>query len=318
MTDVDEVFADGAHRRAAETALASVTAERPRTVEPLGRGNRKRTAVVRFDGRGPVVVQLCDERTWLRTESVLLTGIRRRTDVPVPPVLAADVTDGVAFLVTAYVPGDDLHEQFAGLDRERQRQISLRFGTYLGQLHEQFRFDGYGPLAVDDGALTAQSGDWCGWIAEYGRTAVERLPPDFDPIRGDLRAVFAGQSRDQSPPARLFPWDLRPGNAVVADGRVTAVLDWETPMAAAPALSVAKAEYLVADWYANHPEPLRTAFVEGYETVRDYPAVRPVHRVAAVTDSAVDSTGAVTNPGYPELDREAAVAFHRETLADLG
>jgi hypothetical protein len=132
-----------------------------------------------------------------------------------------------------------------------------------------------------------------------------------------LRAVFAGQSRDQSPPARLFPWDLRPGNAVVADGRVTAVLDWEAPMAAAPALSVAKAEYLVAGWYADHPEPLRTAFVEGYETVRDYPAVRPVHRVAAVTDSAVDSTGAVTNPGCPELDREAAVAFHRETLADL-
>jgi len=207
MTDVDGVFADGAHRRAAETALASVTAERPRTVEPLGRGNRKRTALVRFDGRGPV--------------------------------------------------------------------------------------------AVDDGALTAQSGDWHGWPAEYGRTAVERLPPDFDPIRGALRAVFAGQSPDQSPPARLFPWDLRPGNAVVADGRVTAVLDWEAPMAAAPALSVAKAEYLVADWYADHPEPLRTA---SYATAVE-PRQRSTDSDAAFLLVGVGSGALAGGPGLDALTR---------------
>jgi hypothetical protein len=65
------------------------------------------------------------------------------------------------------------------------------------------------------------------------------------------------------------------------------------------------------------PEPLRRAFVAGYEAVRGYPDVRPAHRVAAIADSAVDSTGAVTNPRYPELDREEAVAVHREALANL-
>lgn len=317
MTYAPAVFADQGFQRAAEAALESAVTEQPRTVEPLGRGNRKRTELLRFDSRSPVVLQLCKEQTWLRTESVLLAQIGERTNVPVPSVLAADVTDGVAFMITAYVSGEDLHEQFTELGRERQRQISLTFGTYLGTLHDQFRFDGYGALAVDDGALTAHSGDWHEWLAEYGRTAVEKLPVEFAPIREELRAVFDEQSREQQPAARLFPWDFRPGNAVVAGGQVAAILDWEAPIAAAPALSVAKAEYLVARWYADDPAPLREAFIRGYERIREYPDVRPVHRVAAIADSAVDSTGAVTNPGYPELDREAAVAFHRESLAGV-
>lgn len=316
MTGATEVFADSDYRHAAETALESVTTERPRSVEPLGRGNRKRTAIVRFGRRGPVVLQLCDEQTWLRTESALLAEIRQRTSVPVPPVLAADVTNGVAYMVTSYVPGEDLHARFVGLDREQQRSIARTFGRYLGSLHERFQFDGYGTIVVEDGDLVAQSDDWRGWLAEYGRTAVGRLPTEFDPMRERLRAVCTRPVTD-APTASLFPWDFRPGNAIVADERVTAILDWEAPMAAAPALSAAKAEYLVARWYVDDPEPLRAAFVTGYERVREYPDVRPVHRVGAIADSAVDSTGTVTNPGYPERDRPAAVAFHREALADL-
>jgi hypothetical protein len=309
-------FADEAVQQAAERGLRSVTGEQPRTVEPLDRGNRKRTAVVRFDDRGPVVLQLCDERTWLRTESTLLTQIRERTDVPVPPVLAAGVTNGIAYMVTSYVPGDDLHTRFVGLDSEHQCRLARSFGVYLGMLHERFRFDGYGTIRVDDGALVTGAGNWSEWLTGYGQQAVERLPSEFDPVRGMLRSVLAGSDRGR-PPARLFPWDFRPGNAIVADGAVAAILDWETPKAAAAALPAAKAEYLVARWYVDDPAPLRRAFVEGYGTVREYPDVRPAHRVAAIADTAVDSNGVVTNPGYPELDREAAVSFHREALADL-
>lgn len=48
-----------------------------------------------------------------------------------------------------------------------------------------------------------------------------------------------------------------------------------------------------------------------------YREVRPDHRAAAIADSAVDSNGVVTNPDYPELDRERAIRFHREALAEL-
>jgi hypothetical protein len=38
--------------------------------------------------------------------------------------------------------------------------------------------------------------------------------------------------------------------------------------------------------------------------------------VAAIADSAVDSHGVVTRPGYPEADRERAIRFHRRALAE--
>jgi len=86
-------------------------------------------------------------------------------------------------------------------------------------------------------------------------------------------------------------------------------------MAAPPALSLANSEYLVADWYVDEPAPLRAAFRAGYERVRSLPTVRSVHRVVAIADSAVDSRGAVTNPGYPERERAASVDFHRAALS---
>lgn len=317
MTGNTDWFGEAMYDRAADRVLDSFVSGQPFTLEPLNRGNRKQTAIVRFDHRGPVVLQLCAEQTWLRTESALLREIRERTAVPVPPVLSAGVTDEVAFMITAYVPGDDLHEQFTRLDRESQRELSESFGAYLGTLHDEFQFTGYGALTVDDGHLVGRSTDWGTWLEQYGRTAIERLPAEFDAIRETLRTLCAREPPGGRPVATLFPWDFRPGNALIAGETVTTILDWEVPLAATPALSVAKAEYLVANWYAENPNALQEAFVTGYEEVRPYPAVRPVHRAAAIADSAVDSSGAVTNPGYPELDREAAVAFHREALVDL-
>ncbi|SDJ73890.1 Phosphotransferase enzyme family protein [Halovenus aranensis] len=314
MTGIAAVVPDESFEAAGETALEAVTTEQPTDFRRLGRGNRKLSALATYEQRDPVVVQLCEELTWLQTEATLLGHIRERTAVPVPPVLASGITDGVAYMVTAHVSGDDLHVEFAGFDSEGKRRLARTFGAHLGSLHEQFRFEEYGALVVDGDSLRAWHEDWGDWLVEYGTSAVERLPGPFDPLREDLLALFETATTAQAPPARLYPWDFRPGNALVEDGQVAAILDWEAPMAAAPALAVAKAEYLVADWYVEDGRPLRRAFREGYEQVRKYPTVDAVHRAAAIADSAVDSTGTVTNPKYPELDAEAAVEFHREAL----
>jgi Phosphotransferase enzyme family. len=219
VTDGAGLFETGVYRRAARAALDSVTTERPRSVEALARGNRKRTAVVRFDDHPPVVLQVCTEQRWLRTESVLLGRIRGRTSVPVPPVLAAGTTGGVAFMITAYVPGDDLHERFAGLDSARQQALSREFGRYLGRLHGEFRFGGYGTIAVDDGQLVAQSDDWRRWFTEYGRAAIARLPSEFDPVRGGLQGLFAGQSRRRPPTPVCSPGTSDPGTRCLPTDR---------------------------------------------------------------------------------------------------
>lgn len=300
---------------------------------PLGRGNRKRTTVVRFADAEPIVVQQSADSDAIQTESRLLDAIADRTSIPVARPLA---TGDDGWLVTPLVPGADLHEQFADLAPTDRRRIVERFGRALAQLHDAFEFEGYGSvslsggqfqttaaghvgggieLAANGGAPPEPTADWAVWLRAVGEAAIGRLPAEFDDLRPTLRAAVAGRT-DPSATPRLFPWDFRPGNALVDSGELAAIVDWEGPLSADPALSYAKAEYLVADWYVPHEQAqrLRSAFRRGYESVREPPAIEAAHRVAAIASTAVDSRGVVTNPRYPPVDREVAIDFHRESL----
>lgn len=312
-----------------DRALAATRPEAaPVIVEPLGRGNRKRTEVVRFDSAAPVVVQCSSTPGATRTEAALLAAVDARTDVLVPRPLGEGMVDGTGWLVTPLVEGRDLHEAFVELMPADRRGVARAFGRYLGTLHEAFRFSGCGRLAVDeseDGAASVLGGDAIlsvrdpvdagSWLREFGERHAARLPAEFDDLRERLREALRDPI-EADPEPRLFPWDFRPGNALVADGAVTAVLDWEAPLAAPRGVSVAKAEHLIVDWYVptEETDPLRRAFRDGYESVAPPPTVERAHRAAGVASAVVDSGGTVTNPGYPPVDRDAAVEFHRDAL----
>lgn len=334
-------------RRVAERVRPGAEFER---VDPVDAGNRRRTTVVRFADADAVVIQLDDDPAAVRVEARLRDAIGERTAVPVPTPLGSGTVCGDGWLATRLVSATDLHQSFTGLGPRNRRRIARSFGRYLAELHEAFRFDAHGPLSVAEGELavdgsrtlaTAMAGGldagticdggdggddgdgttagWRSWLAAFGRASLARLPSEFDAIRADVADALVDPDIASTPVPRLFPWDFRPGNALIADGRVAAVLDWEGPLAAAPALSVAKSEYLVADWYVGSDEAdsLREAFRAGYESIREYPYVRTAHRIAAVVSTAVDSRGAVTNPGYPPVSRGEAVQFHRRTLRSL-
>ena len=307
------------------------------SVSPVRRGNRKTTAVVEFAVGPPVVVQTGGDVDSLRSEAAVTTAIDDATSIPVPTVLAGGVAGDGAYVITERVDGEDLHERFASLDPGRRRGVARAFGRYLGEIHAAATFGSFGDVeptgeewAADEwptetgvSALAVhEHTEPVVWIRDYGRAALDRLPSAFDAVAARIRrrldeaavdAVRNAAGRVSDPV--LFPWDLRPGNALVDESGVAAVLDWESPLAAPAALAVAKIEYLVVDWYLDDPSAERAAFRAGYESVRRYPEVAPLARALAVADTAVDSTGAVTNPRYPELGREAAIGFHRDALA---
>jgi hypothetical protein len=320
---------DAARERALAATRPGAT---PVSVEPLRRGSRKRTEVVRFEAAAPVVVQYSETPGATRTEAALLSAIGARTDVPVPRPLGEGVVDGTGWLVTPLVEGRDLHEAFVELDPADRRGVTRAFGRFLATLHETFRFSGCGPLTVEEAPAeeptTAESVrgrdpalsvsdpvDAAAWVREFGERHTARLPPDFDDLGERIRDALRGPIEAEAEP-RLFPWDFRPGNALVADGGVAAVLDWEAPLAAPRGVSVAKAEHLVVDWYVplDETELLREAFRSGYESVAPLPPVERAHRAAAVASAVVDGGGTVTNPRYPPVERDAAVAFHRAAL----
>jgi aminoglycoside phosphotransferase (APT) family kinase protein len=321
------------------------------------RGNRKRTVLATFADGNRVVVQVAPLPA-VRTEAALTGLVGVRTDLPVARVRAVGDIDGRGYVVTDAVAGDDLHTRFADLSRDRQRTICGTFGRGLAELHDCCRFEGYGPVGFvgdweafvagvrrGDAAVRPRSfgvaeptgsppgstdlpgrtpaADWHEWVRTYADAGLRALPPAFDDLcprlGATVRAEIAEGRVPGDPPSRLFPWDFRPGNAVVSDGRVTAILDWGEPLAADPALSVAKTEHLLVDWYVEPPDSvdLRRAFRTGYESIRPLPSVPDAYRLVAVVHSAVDSKGVVTRPRCPEPTGTDAVAFHRERLLAL-
>lgn len=284
-------------------------------------GNFKQTVAVWFEARPPVVVQSSTESS-LRTEGELARAIGTRTSVPVPRILEIGVHRSSSYIVSELAPGTNLHSHFTGLDRGTQRHLSREFGRYLGEIHEAFDFDGVGSVSsIEESGgprfSVSETDNFAGWFRRYAREGIEMLPESFDPVRGPLADAILSRSYKGSWDPRLFPWDLRPGNALSIDGELSAVLDWGNPLAAPPGLAVAKARHLVADWYVEDTKPLRSAFRDGYESVRAYPTVPTVFKLVAVLRSAVDSHGIVTRPRYPEWTGDEAVQFHLDRLNDL-
>lgn len=296
------------------------------TIEQVAEGGRRETVVVRFSANAPVVIQWTTDSGTLSTETALMNAIRARTAVPVPETLAVGTTGGTEYVVREYRAGESLHEVFTSFDSGIRARLVRTVGRFLAALHKAFPVGGVGRVSVTGGpaaragssieerTVSATAVSPQEWVLQYGEHAIGRLPAPFDQLRDRLRTCIRSATDCSPSTTRLFPWDLRPGNALVDEKAITAVVDWEQPLAAPPGLAAAKVRYLTASWYDIDAVRLRAAFRTGYESVRPWPTVRPAHGVAAIAASAVDSRGAVTNPGYPAYDRETSVAFHRAAL----
>jgi Ser/Thr protein kinase RdoA (MazF antagonist) len=277
-------------------------------------------------GRELVVQWRSADGDGLGAEPLLARLAAERAGVPVAPVLAAGEHDGVAYVVTERVPGEDLHTAIGSLDPTAAARVVRSLGRCLGRLHAAFPFDGAGRVAVAGGDLVVE--DAAGprrWLRQYVEEGIDRLPGSLAELGPRVRTFLDAriQGVPDDGPTALFPWDYRPGNAVLRDGRVAALLDWGDPLAASPELSVAKSEYLTADWYfqGDRLAATRAAFREGYREAAHLPAGhgerRPLYRVAGIVRSAVDSRGEVTRPRHPVVGEAEAVAFHRERLLAL-
>lgn len=295
-------------------------------------GNNKHTVVVTLANDRQVVVQYRDiKHGSLAPDARVTAYLDDRTGVPVPEVLASGRVDRHSYLVTRLVEGTNLHDQFESFSREEQLAIVETLGAHLGRLHERFQFDGYGSIAAANEHLTVPepASSWREWIESYLEAGLEAFTAPVEDLVTPIRTTVSNHLLDlpDEPPAQFYPWDFRPGNVLVSgptDPSIVAVLDWGDPLAADPGLSLAKSEYLIADWYAD-PElatDLRTAYYEGYRTTSSIPTNyfeqhRPIYRLVGITRSMYDSDGDITRPRYPMTDEATAAAFHRRHIEPL-
>lgn len=286
-------------------------------VRPIAHGGRRETLEVQFRNWPSIIVQGAGSLDAAETERALLTLLDRETSIPTAPPIRAGQVDAQPWIVTDAIDGTDLHGEFTERSTLVQNRLVRQFGAVLGEVHALWESPHHGPVLADD-AGDLYVGDPASWTTYFGAYAthhLSRLPAAFDDLRVAIAdAVIAVP--EASGPARLFPWDLRPGNALCVGDTLTAIIDWEDPLATAPALAVAKAEYGIARWYVDieRGSELIERLHAGYRSVRSLPTVDPVHRIATAMDAAVDSHGMVTNPGYPPMSDSDAVAFHHGLL----
>ena len=199
------------------------------------RGGRKTTVLVDLpDGR--VAVSLCDDpahESRFAVEPRVMELVRRETGLPVPAVLARDLTKRAVpymYFVAQAPGGYDPRRRYKYLPRRVRERLLVRAGAYLGELHARVELDAVGPLRPDDGGVAVEpEPSWPAflersmreWSAALDGGRFEDLRPTFEAVADDCSTVLDGTFAPV-----LLHFDYRPANLLVRDGEVVAVLDW--------------------------------------------------------------------------------------------
>jgi aminoglycoside phosphotransferase (APT) family kinase protein len=227
-------------------------------------------------------------------EPALMALVRRETSVPVPRVLASDVSgaDCRPYHVTAAIDAESLDGRFAALDRDAQVALVETLGATLAELHRNVAFAASGPLGVADtdrGVAVDARRSWPAFLAEL----VDGWIDDIDGGRfGDLVPTYRHAltpesflSVDVEPVCLHF--DYGPRNLLTRGRTLAGVVDWGFAVAG-------HAEYDLFEFEKNvllgelddeaTREALRPHLYDGYRRARELDAGwerrRALYRVA--------------------------------------
>jgi fructosamine-3-kinase len=225
---------------APDVVAAVVDHEFPgRTIRGVDRlaGGCKATYRVWFDDRSVVVavpLEAWYERGFA-LEPALMRLVRRETTLPVPRVLASDVSGDwdEMYHVTAAIDAENLGGRFAGLGRETQVKLLAAAGRALGELHRELGFDANGPLRVADadGEVTVEPRpSWpaflaelvAGWLDELAASRFADLRPTFSAALTPESFLADGVGTE---PVCLH-FDYGPRNLLARGDDLVGVVDW--------------------------------------------------------------------------------------------
>ncbi len=216
----------------AAVAHAFGSASDVRGVERLSGGCKDTYRVER--GEGTVVVAFPREPWYepsFALEPALMRIVRRETSVPVPRVLASDVTGAAVrpYHVTEYIDAPNLRGRFAACRRETQAALLEAAGRALANLHAGVPFESSGPLRREGRGVTVDPApSWPAFLAAL----VERWLTELDGSRfADLRGTFEAVLTPESflsvdPDPVCLHFDYAPGNLLARGDALVGVVDW--------------------------------------------------------------------------------------------
>lgn len=250
-----------------------------RAVEGYG-GGCKETYRITFDDRA-VFVAFPREAWYERQfalEPALMELVGRETTLPVPQVLASDVSGTTTrpYHVTAAIDGADLRGRFGSLPRGTQAALLEAAGRALAELHREVRFEASGPLHAADterGVAVDSRPSWPAflaelvgdWLVELGGSRFSDLAPTFERVLTPESFL----SREVEPVCLHF--DYAPGNLLARADELVGVVDWGFAVAGHAEYDLFEFEknFLLAELDDPARDELRPHVHAGYRDVRD-------------------------------------------------
>ena len=166
-------------------------------------------------------------------EPAMMRLVREATSVPVPRVLATDVS-GTAmrpYHVTDALDGESLDGRLTGLDHVEQTTLVGAVGRALAELHDGVRFDASGPLVpadTDRGVRVDARSSWPTFLSELVDTWLTELSDSrFADLAPTYRQVLTPESvvsTDVEPACLHF--DYGPRNLLTRGETLVGVVDW--------------------------------------------------------------------------------------------
>ena len=242
------------------------------TAPPRGYVNEVR--VVHTAGPTLVVKALGD--TWKGPKEAALHAHFRAIGVPAPQVLVERPGGhGVPYpwLVTEFAPGTPWSQLETGLGLDVVTGLYRQLGDLQGRIHTTV-LGGFGdPMAGEDGLVAGPVpemggvGPFATWVELHDVFVAHRLDslrqgpladlaPGLERYLGEHRHLIAGEVTP-----RLLHLDLHRGNIMVANGRITALLDGEESISGDSAYDLMRTELA---HFQEAPSAWREAFREGY------------------------------------------------------
>lgn len=259
------------------------------------------------DGERRVVLKVQDflDPVSFRPEPRTLDYVATETDIPVPGVIASDLTgdEFPPYFCMTHVEGDQPDDQ-ADLSDAAIARVARTAGHNLAQLHALPTWDAYGWLRHVDDVADPGTGhhdltpadphdSWPAFVAEGMADAIDRFPDRFADLQDPLREAVddALDELPTHPRCAFLHGDYRLGNLLidVETGETRAVLDWGNHTVGDPLQDLVKTEDYLCD-FARRDSPrrrlVRDALLDGYREVREID-VDPAHRDAYLLCSRI-------------------------------
>ncbi|MFB6104854.1 MAG: phosphotransferase family protein [Halobacteriaceae archaeon] len=255
----------------------------------------------------PRVLKYTHTAGWrLHKEATVLEALDDVDGVPVPPVRAVGTADDWTYLLTEEASGTPLSDT----SPDDSGPILAAIGEVLAVLHAQITRHRPGTIdpTADSLALTDSPTTWSGVLedllaAERDILADTAFAESVDHAQTVLDRV-GDRIAPRSSPALLY-CDANPRNVLIAEGTVSALLDWEYAKVGDPVFDLITAEHRLIDTGPFDPEA-RTSLYAGYRRRRSLPDDvrwrRRIYRVLLPLGEMVSRCGGA------DADLEAAAA----------